>query len=239
HCRLVREARCLDQMQRRTCRQPLRLARLAIGYMALRPRFQQRANHRPAQRAGAAGHHHMTIAEIHRLPSSHVRRMPCGTHSRCSPSTPQSRIEFETISTFPISPASSFLNEYRTLRPIYRRRAVFLTAAELKRYFCESDAASLSPAKKSKPAWEGNMSTGRRLSTALLLPLFAAAAGIAALGLAPAARADEPIVIGFVTHAQGDPFVQQIIDGAEAAAHDLGVTLKVAQQSGGAPEGQL
>lgn len=83
------------------------------------------------------------------------------------------------------------------------------------------------------------MSTGRRLSTALMLPLFAAAAGIAALGLAPAARADEPIVIGFVTHAQGDPFVQQIIDGAQAAAHDLGVTLKVAQQSGGAPEGQL
>ena len=45
--------------------------------------------------------------------------------------------------------------------------------------------------------------------------------------------------IGFVTHAQGDPFVQQIIDGANAAAADLGVTLTVAQQAGGAPEGQL
>jgi len=45
--------------------------------------------------------------------------------------------------------------------------------------------------------------------------------------------------IGFVTHAQGDPFVQQIVDGATAAAADLGVTLTVAQQAGGAPEGQL
>jgi len=43
----------------------------------------------------------------------------------------------------------------------------------------------------------------------------------------------------FVTHAQGDPFIQQIIDGAQAAATDLGVTVQVAQQPGGAPEGQL
>ncbi|HXU57420.1 MAG TPA: sugar ABC transporter substrate-binding protein [Verrucomicrobiae bacterium] len=78
------------------------------------------------------------------------------------------------------------------------------------------------------------MPSSRRHFT-LMIPVFAAALAL----LTPAARADEPIVIGFVTHAQGDPFVQQIIDGAEAAAHDLGVTLKVAQQSGGAPEGQL
>ena len=78
------------------------------------------------------------------------------------------------------------------------------------------------------------MPSSRRHFT-LMIPVFAAALAL----LVPAARADEPIVIGFVTHAQGDPFVQQIIDGAEAAAHDLGVTLKVAQQSGGAPEGQL
>ena len=45
--------------------------------------------------------------------------------------------------------------------------------------------------------------------------------------------------IGFVTHAQGDPFIQQIVDGATAAAADLGVTLTGAQQPGGAPEGQL
>jgi ABC-type sugar transport system substrate-binding protein len=51
--------------------------------------------------------------------------------------------------------------------------------------------------------------------------------------------ADDKIAIGFVTHAQGDPFIQQIIDGAQAAATDLGVTLNVAAQAGGAPEGQL
>lgn len=54
---------------------------------------------------------------------------------------------------------------------------------------------------------------------------------------ATAAMAQE--TIGFVTHAQGDPFIQQIVDGANAAAADLGVTLTVAQQPGGAPEGQL
>ena len=77
---------------------------------------------------------------------------------------------------------------------------------------------------------------------AALLPRYAAivigiVSGALAVG-APAA-ADEPITIGFVTHSQGDPFIQQIIDGAQAAADDLGVTLKVAQQSGSAPDGQL
>ena len=72
-----------------------------------------------------------------------------------------------------------------------------------------------------------------------LLAGVVAAAGLAVAVLSPAARADDKIVIGFVTHAQGNPFVQQIIDGAQAAADDLGVTLKVAQQAGGAPEGQL
>ena len=43
----------------------------------------------------------------------------------------------------------------------------------------------------------------------------------------------------YVTHAKGDPFIQQMIDGAQAAANDLGVTLQVAQQEGGSPEGQL
>lgn len=57
--------------------------------------------------------------------------------------------------------------------------------------------------------------------------------------LASAAQADDKITIGFVTHSQGDPFIQQIIDGAQAAANDLGVTLKVAQQQGAAPDGQL
>jgi ABC-type sugar transport system substrate-binding protein len=66
-----------------------------------------------------------------------------------------------------------------------------------------------------------------------------AAVAIALGAHAPAARADEPITIGFVTHVQGNPFVQQIVDGGQAAANDLGITLKVAQQPGGAPEGQL
>jgi ABC-type sugar transport system substrate-binding protein len=68
---------------------------------------------------------------------------------------------------------------------------------------------------------------------------FAAAAAAVALGLpALAARADD-ITIGFVTHAQGNPFVEQIVDGAKAAAADLGVTLKVQESPGGSPEGQL
>ncbi len=53
------------------------------------------------------------------------------------------------------------------------------------------------------------------------------------------ASADDKITIGFVTHSQGDPFIQQIIDGAQASADDAGVTLKVAQQAGSAPDGQL
>ena len=66
-------------------------------------------------------------------------------------------------------------------------------------------------------------------------------AGAAALALAvsaPAAQAED-ITIGFVTHAQGNPFVEQIVDGAKAAAKDLGVTLKVQESPGGSPEGQL
>lgn len=62
--------------------------------------------------------------------------------------------------------------------------------------------------------------------------------GVAALA-ASAATALAQETIGFVTHSQGDPFIQQIIDGAQAAAKDLGVTLNVAQQAGSAPEGQL
>jgi ABC-type sugar transport system substrate-binding protein len=70
---------------------------------------------------------------------------------------------------------------------------------------------------------------------------YFACAGVA-LGiglLAGSARSDDKITIGFVTHSQGDPFIQQIIDGAQTAANDLGVTLKVAQQQGAAPDGQL
>ncbi len=75
------------------------------------------------------------------------------------------------------------------------------------------------------------MSIGRHLACVTLVLGFGA--------LASAAWADDQITIGFVTHSQGDPFIQQIIDGAQAAANDLGVTLKVAQQQGAAPDGQL
>lgn len=54
-----------------------------------------------------------------------------------------------------------------------------------------------------------------------------------------AATAEEQIKVGFVTHAQGNPFIQQIVDGAQAAAKDLGVELVVSQESGGDPEAQL
>jgi ABC-type sugar transport system substrate-binding protein len=67
--------------------------------------------------------------------------------------------------------------------------------------------------------------------TLLMSAAFAAAAFTA--------RADDPIKLGFVTHAQGNPFIQQIVDGAQAAANDLGVTLEVSQQAGGSPEDQL
>ncbi len=66
-----------------------------------------------------------------------------------------------------------------------------------------------------------------------------AAFGVLALAAMAPALADEPIKIGFVTHAQGNPFIQQIVDGAQAAANDLGATLVVSQESGGDPEAQL
>jgi ABC-type sugar transport system substrate-binding protein len=62
---------------------------------------------------------------------------------------------------------------------------------------------------------------------------------VATLALGFSTAQAEDITIGFVAHAQGDPFVQQIQDGAQQAATDLGVKLVVAQQPGGAPEGQL
>ena len=67
----------------------------------------------------------------------------------------------------------------------------------------------------------------------------ALAAAAVALGLGAPKAFAEDITIGFVTHAQGNPFVEQIVDGAKAAAADLGVTLKVEESPGGSPEGQL
>ncbi len=62
-----------------------------------------------------------------------------------------------------------------------------------------------------------------------------------ALGvLAPAALAqDDQITIGFAVHVKGNPFVQQIIDGAQAAAKDLGVTLNVGGPEDGNADAEL
>ncbi len=49
----------------------------------------------------------------------------------------------------------------------------------------------------------------------------------------------ESIRIGFVTHVLGDPFIEQIIDGAEAAAEDLNVELQVTGPEGGDANAQL
>jgi ABC-type sugar transport system substrate-binding protein len=68
----------------------------------------------------------------------------------------------------------------------------------------------------------------------------AVAAALALAGASSAARADEPVSVGFVIHVQGNPFIQQIVDGAHAAAADLGIKLQVAAPSaGGDPEAQL
>ena len=71
-----------------------------------------------------------------------------------------------------------------------------------------------------------------KLTSTLTLGTIAVAFGISG------AQAQD-ITVGFVAHAQGDPFVQQIQDGAQQAATDLGIKLVVAQQPGGAPEAQL
>lgn len=57
---------------------------------------------------------------------------------------------------------------------------------------------------------------------------------------APAeSAAPETIKIGFVTHVLGNPFIQQIIDGANAAAADLNVELQVTGPEGGDADAQL
>lgn len=62
-----------------------------------------------------------------------------------------------------------------------------------------------------------------------------------ALGMiAPASLAqEEPLQIAFVSHVKGNPFIQQIFEGARAAAADLGVELLEAGPEGGDPDAQL
>ncbi len=71
-------------------------------------------------------------------------------------------------------------------------------------------------------------------------PASEAPASEAPASSAPAeSPAPESIKIGFVTHVLGNPFIQQIIDGAEAAAADLNVDLQVTGPEGGDADAQL
>jgi ABC-type sugar transport system substrate-binding protein len=77
--------------------------------------------------------------------------------------------------------------------------------------------------------------------------LIAVVAVVALIGSAVAATApakqsapkQKHYTIGFVTHVKGNPFIQQIIDGAQAAGRDLGVTVKVAGPAGFDADAQL
>lgn len=57
--------------------------------------------------------------------------------------------------------------------------------------------------------------------------------------VSPSTAPPESVKIGFVTHVIGNAFIQQIIDGAEAAAADLNVDLQVTGPEGGDAEAQL
>jgi ABC-type sugar transport system substrate-binding protein len=62
------------------------------------------------------------------------------------------------------------------------------------------------------------------------------AVAVSVLALTLGANAQDKIKVGFATHVQGNPFIQQIIDGAQAAAKDLEVELVVSGDPGGDPE---
>jgi ABC-type sugar transport system substrate-binding protein len=71
-------------------------------------------------------------------------------------------------------------------------------------------------------------------------PATEAPASEAPASEAPATEAPpEAIKLGFVTHVLGNPFIQQIIDGANAAAADLNVELQVTGPEGGDADAQL
>ncbi len=76
---------------------------------------------------------------------------------------------------------------------------------------------------------------GATTAPASQTPASQAPASQAAATSAPPAR----IKIGFVTHVRGNPFIQQIIDGANAAAKDLNVELQVTGPEGGDADAQL
>jgi ABC-type sugar transport system substrate-binding protein len=74
---------------------------------------------------------------------------------------------------------------------------------------------------------------------ASVAPASVAPASVAPASEAPASEPPAAIKIGFVTHVLGNPFIQQIIDGANAAAKDLNVDLQVTGPEGGDADAQL
>jgi ABC-type sugar transport system substrate-binding protein len=82
--------------------------------------------------------------------------------------------------------------------------------------------------------------TGGGATTAPSAAPATTAASEAPASEAPASEAPpEAIKLGFVTHVLGNPFIQQIVDGAEAAAADLNVELQVVGPEDGSAETQL
>jgi ABC-type sugar transport system substrate-binding protein len=81
---------------------------------------------------------------------------------------------------------------------------------------------------------------GATTAPASQAPASEAPATEAPASSAPAeSAAPEKIKLGFVTHVLGNPFIQQIIDGATAAAADLNVDLQVTGPEGGDADAQL
>ena len=86
--------------------------------------------------------------------------------------------------------------------------------------------------------------SGRRVGFAsavsLAISVWAATSvGAQSPGASSEPRLGEGLRIGLVTHVVDDPFMQQVIDGAKAAAADTGVELTVAGPGDGAGNPQL
>jgi ABC-type sugar transport system substrate-binding protein len=74
---------------------------------------------------------------------------------------------------------------------------------------------------------------------AVLAIVLGALAGSGTAGKRPGSSKGERFTIGFVVHVRGNPFIQQIVDGAQAAGKDLGVTVKAAGPPAFDPDEQL
>lgn len=59
------------------------------------------------------------------------------------------------------------------------------------------------------------------------------------VGMAVSSAWADDLTIGFITHAQGNPYLEQIIDGGKAATADLKLILNAQRSAGASPENQL